>query len=351
MEGNAMIRFCFSSLYFLVLLIACSSSLPAQENDSRLESSAASDKADSQTVIVVLGALGDPEFESDFLETVDAWKTLASRQDWNLRLIGSEIQKNAAEGDETDKDALQKVLHEEAQKKLSRLWVVLIGHGTFANNEAKFNLVGPDLTPKELSKWLEPMGFGTQTIIINCASASAPFLTSLQSKNQIVVTSTKSGSEYNYARFGRFLAQAINDPQIDLDHDQEVSLLEAFLAGSNLTARFYKIDSRLATEHALLNDNGDKVGTTADFYRGVRPVKQAVDATIDGAIASKVIIFTSPDNTRFPQAEIARRDALEKQLELLRSNKLVLSNDEYLQQLEVIMLQLAELYEKVDLEK
>jgi hypothetical protein len=33
-------------------------------------------------------------------------------------------------------------------------------------------------------------------------------------------------------------------------------------------AEFYEADGRLATEHALLDDNGDSLGTPADFFRG-----------------------------------------------------------------------------------
>ena len=44
----------------------------------------------------------------------------------------------------------------------------------------------------------------------------------------------------------------------DLDKDDQVSLLEAFLTASVRTAEFYEETSRLATEHALIDDNGDR---------------------------------------------------------------------------------------------
>ncbi len=43
----------------------------------------------------------------------------------------------------------------------------------------------------------------------------------------------------------------------DLDKDGQVSLLEAFLIASRRTLEFYKVEGRIATEHALIDDNGD----------------------------------------------------------------------------------------------
>jgi len=56
-------------------------------------------------------------------------------------------------------------------------------------------------------------------------------------------------------------ADAINNPEADLDKDGQVSLLEAFLTASRQASEFYKINGRLVTEHALLDDNGDSFGT------------------------------------------------------------------------------------------
>ena len=104
---------------------------------------------------------------------------------------------------------------------------MLIGHGTFDGREAKFNLRGPDVTDVELADWLLP--FKRPVVVINCASASGPFINRLSGANRVVVTATKSGNEINFARFGQYIAEAIADPRADLDKDGQVSLLEAFL--------------------------------------------------------------------------------------------------------------------------
>ena len=104
--------------------------------------------------------------------------------------------------------------------------------------------------------------------MIDCASASAPFLNRLSGADRVVVTATRSGSEQNFARFGEYLAEAIADPRADLDKDGQVSLLEAYLIASSRTAEFYKSRSRLATEHALLDDNGDQPGHPRRLVQG-----------------------------------------------------------------------------------
>jgi len=130
-----------------------------------------------------------------------------------------------------------------------------------------------------------------------------------------------------------------------VDHDQEVSLLEAFLAASSQTDRFYREDARLATEHALLDDNGDRVGTGSDFYRGVRPAKEAESGKqIDGRAASRAILFSAPDAPKLTSEQLAERQRIEEQIDILRTRKSQLSEADYLDQLEVLCLELAKVY-------
>ena len=89
------------------------------------------------------------------------------------------------------------------------------------------SICGADLSDVELAEWLAPVK--RPVVVINCASASGPFLNRLSGNDRVVVTATKSGHETNFARFGQYLAEAIADPHADLDKDGQVSLLEAFL--------------------------------------------------------------------------------------------------------------------------
>src|ERR1019366_7106008 len=126
------------------------------------------------------------------------------------------------------------------------------GHST------KFNLRGPDISATDLAAALKPCL--RPLAVIDCASASGPFINALSGPNRVIITATRSGSEVNATRFGGYLAKAIADPAADLDKDGQTSLLEAFLLASRETQQFYREAGRLATEHALLDDNGDGLG-------------------------------------------------------------------------------------------
>jgi hypothetical protein len=226
---------------------------------------------------------------------------------------------------------------------LEPLWIVLIGHGTFDGKEARFNLRGPDVTASELAQWLAD--FRRPLAVINTASSSAPFINKLSGSNRVVITATRSGYEQNYAHFGEFMALAIADEQADLDKDGEVSLLEAFLTASRRTAEFYKEQGRLATEHALIDDNGDGLGTPADWFRGLRATKRARDSSsLDGLLAQEFHLVSNPEESRWTSEQRARRDSLERAVLLYRDRKTQLPEAEYYRHLEKLLLDLARFY-------
>ena len=125
----------------------------------------------------------------------------------------------------------------------------------------------------------------------------------------MVITATKSGYETNFARFGQYLAEAIADPHADLDKDGQVSLLEAFLTASSRVDEYYRTHSQLATEHALLDDNGDKLGTPPNWFHGVRATQRAKDgAALDGTRAHQLHLIPSDRERGIPVE--TRRDAI-----------------------------------------
>lgn len=139
------------------------------------------------------------------------------------------------------------------------LFVFLIGHGSFDGKESKFNLVGPDLSAAEYNTLLSSLPT-RRVVVFNMSSASGEFIKSLSARGRIVVTATKNGQETNATRFPGFFISALNATDADTDQDGHISVLEAFVYANRLTADFYKQAGRLATEHAMLDDNGDGVG-------------------------------------------------------------------------------------------
>jgi len=295
---------------------------------------------DRPQVLVVVGAPGTDEYARQFSEWAERWRAAAERGQAEFAAIGLD-----AEDGTNDREMLERRLAAMPLASPEPLWLVLIGHGTFDGKTAKFNLRGPDVTAVELAEWLRP--FERPLAIVNCASASGPFLNELSGPNRIIVTATKSGHEHNFAHFGDYISSAIADPAADLDKDEQTSLLEAFLAAAARTADFYKEDARLATEHALIDDNGDRLGTPADWFRGVRAVKTAKDgASPDGLRASQLQLVPSRSEQELPAKAKQRRDELEQQLAELRQRKSVLSEEEYYSQLEPLLIEIARVYEQ-----
>lgn len=296
-------------------------------------------KTDATTVIVVVGAAGEEEYGKVFSEEAARWEKVSEQAKAKHVTIGF-----ATTGPELDHAAVQHALEAEAKEGEGELWLVFIGHGTFDGKEAKFNLRGPDLGATELAQWLQP--FHRPLAIIDTSSASAPFLNKLAGPRRVVITATRSGFEQNYTRFGRFFSEAIGDPQGDLDKDGETSLLEAFLSASARLTEFYKTEGRLATEHPLIDDNGDGLGTPPDWFKGVRAIKKAQGgASADGPRAQQFVLLRSENEQKLSTAVRIQRDELEIALVKLRDTKANLPEDEYYRRLEELLLQIARLYE------
>lgn len=291
------------------------------------------------TVLVVVGAPGAPEFATNFVRQAGLWKTVCQLAGANLVTLGLDDS-----GATNDLERLRLTLDTEPKDGPAELWLLLIGHGTFDGREAKFNLRGPDLTATNLASWLK--AFHRPLAVINTASASAPFLTALSGTNRVVITATRSGNEQNFARFGQFFAEAIADPRSDLDQDGQTSLLEAFLTASARVAEFYKTENRLATEHALIDDNGDGLGTPAEWFRGTRATKKPKDGrSLDGLRANQFHLVRSAEEQRLSPATRARRDELELAVARLREARPTPTDHDYYRRLESLLLELARLYE------
>lgn len=294
---------------------------------------------DQAAVVIVVGAPGEPEFEANFVKQAGLWEKASGVAGARSVMVGG------SDGVQTnDFERLKQALEAEPKEGLGVLWLVLIGHGTFDGKEARFNLQGPDLTADDLSSWLKP--FRRPVAVINTASASAPFIGKTSGTNRVVIAATRSGNEQNFTRFGQYLSESITDPQADLDLDGQISLLEAFLTASRRVAEFYKVEGRLATEHALLDDNGDGLGTPADWFRGFRATKKPREnARVDGLLAHQFHLIRSPAEEKLAPDQRARRDALERAVILYRENKGKLPEDDYYRGLEKLLLDLARFYE------
>ncbi len=299
---------------------------------------------ENKHIVLIVGAPGEKKYGELFEKWAKRFQKHANDHKTPITTIGI----GKTETDTDDRKQIQQTLQKIAKSPPAELWVVMIGHGTFDGTSAKLNLRGPDCTAAQMNDWLNEIK--TKTVIVNCASTSGIFVNKLSAPQRIIITSTKSAYQYNFSRFGEYFSSAITDQSIDLDKDGGISLLEVFLAASKRTAEFYKSKSQLATEHALLDDNGDSVGTPADWFTGVRVTKKAKDPKIlpDGFRANQVFLIPNQRDSKLSAEAIKKRNELELQIEQLRAQKPQHTEDDYYAKLEPLMLELAKIYVSPD---
>ncbi len=216
------------------------------------------------------------------------------------------------------------------------VFILLIGHGSSRAGESRFNLPGPDMTAADFARALQ--GFPTQKLVlVNAASASGEFILALSGPNRAIVTATKSGFERNETLFGGFFVEAYAEGGADVNKDGRISVLEAFEYARREVARAYERENKLLTEHALLDDNGDGVGS-----REPDPTES------DGALARNLFLVGAREavaaaGTDDPElaALYSEKAELERRIAALRAQKDAMDPALYDQELETLLVELA----------
>jgi hypothetical protein len=212
--------------------------------------------------VIIQGAGGDGAYAKQFVKwTTELRGALIERFGFaedRVKLLIEKPGSTEAPATAEEVKRLFVTLRSELQKD-NTLFLFLIGHGSFDGKEAKFNLVGPDLSAVEYNSLLSSLPT-RRLVVLNMSSASGEFIKPLSAKGRIVITATRSGQEQNATRFAEYFVAALTADDGDTDQDGHVSVLEAFNYATRLTSEFYSRAGRLATEHALIEDNGDGVG-------------------------------------------------------------------------------------------
>ena len=220
-----------------------------------------------------------------------------------------------------------------------QITVFFVGHGTSDDQDAKFVIAGPDITGAKFADILE--GFPDQDLaVVNTTSSSHPFCSALSAPGRVIVCATRSAAERYDTIFARFLLAALERHAADRDKNRRVSLFETFLFVRQKVKAWYADQNRLPSEHPTLDDNGDgRLQTDPDPARN------------DGGLAQIAEIDTL--TTLLPQAIAAgpalsslrnltaRVRALERSIILLRHQKTEMSDRDYWQQMEPLLIDLA----------
>lgn len=284
--------------------------------------------------LVVAGASGEEKYAKLHREWVDKLVALlrdklgfdASRVTVLVEKPGpGEGAANAA----NVKAALEKIAP--LVKKDDVLFVMLIGHGSGAGAEAKFNLVGPDLTAAEWNALLKPAA--GRIAFVDASSASVGFLKTLAADDRVIITATNSPAQVYHPVFGQAFIEALAAGAADLDKDSRISMWEAFVYASRLVEQHYQRAGTLAPEHAVLEDTA--AGAGRDAKATTTAVTLSAMTYLDAPAAAK-----SADPA--VQALIDRREALTRQIDDLRRRQTSMPAAEFEAQFEKLALELAE---------
>jgi len=205
-----------------------------------------------------------------------------------------------------------------------RLALYLIGHGSYDGEQYKFNIPGPDITDGDLAEILGTLP-GRNHFVVNTSSASGAMLDKVETDNRILVTSTRNGNEKNATEFGDFFAAALTSDSADINKNNSISIQEAFDYAERQVASFFENQSKLATEHPQIR--GDNA---ASFN------------------LARVNVAETPDEDPRITQLLSQREALDAQIEELQLNRGRYTNAEYIQKLQALILESAEVGEQID---
>ena len=217
--------------------------------------------------------------------------------------------------------------------------LILIGHGSFDGAEYKFNLVGPDVTAREIAAMCDRI-VARRQLIVDTTSASGGAVVVLERPGRAVIAATKSGTEKNATVFARYWVEALEDPTADTDKSDSVSAMEAFRYAAKKTAAFYDSQKRLATEHAVFNDTG----------KG-EPVRESGNG--QGMLMSSFTLLRIGTNQQAAndpakRALLDRKDELEQRIDTLKYQKAAMDPQDYKKQLTDALVELAKVQEELD---
>jgi hypothetical protein len=297
--------------------------------------------AQNAHLAVIVGLAGDPEHGELFQKWGSSLVEAATKRygiprDHVVYLVDKPTGEASLVTGPSNRDGIVKAFESIAQKAAAEdvVFVMLIGHGTFDGRVAKFNLPGPDMTPADfqpLLKRLEPR----RVVLVNTASASGPFIEALSAPGRTIVTATRNGAERFATLFGGFFVDALTAEAADADKNKRVSVLEAFNYARGEVVKAYEREGIMLTEHALLDDSGDKEGSAQPTADGKEGRVAAVLAL--GSVGAGEPLPSDPKL----RAMYEERRTLERRVESLRLLKDSMDPQRYASELEKAVTELA----------
>ncbi len=308
--------------------------------------SAAPAHAQQTHLLVVTGLGGDPLYTEQFHAWATTLVTAATERYGlpaeNVTYLGERTALDPeAIADRSTRENVAAAIEAIADRAgpADHVAIVLFGHGSFTGS-ARINLPGRDPSAADFAPLLDRLGRRRVTFV-NTASASGPFLEALSGEGRVVMTATRNGRERNATIFGGYFVEAFaeGEQEADQDRNARVSMLEAFVYARRRVVAAFEAEGILLTEHALLDDNGDGVGTDApDPLSGDGMVARTAFLTAGEDLATARVAFPDDPELRPLYLERAEIEARVDDLRVLRGGA---DREQYEAELERLLIELA----------
>jgi hypothetical protein len=280
---------------------------------------AAGNAAAATQVLVIAGLGGEPQYQQRFIE----WSESVARA--SATATGDEKRVQRLSGKDARREAIRAALQDAAGKLGAgdQFVLVLLGHGSYDGSEYRYMIEGPDLTGTEMRELLDRIP--AQQLVVNATSTSGALAESWANARRVVITATRSGGERNATRFGGFWAQALVNEAADLDKDGNVTAQEAYDYTVRMVADSYKSDTAILTERARI------VGTEPSRFVVARLGAAALFASDAQLVALR-----------------AEQDRFGQQLAAIKARKAELAVDDYYNQIEPVLVEMARVGVRID---
>jgi hypothetical protein len=156
-------------------------------------------------------------------------------------------------------DNIRKVIESYASTigPADRFLLFYTGQANAVAGELRFNLPGPDIAQAELATWLHAVKSTRQLVVLDCPCAAGA-AKALARRGRVILCAAHEDQPYA-TRFGAHFVPALARAQADMNHDDRVSVLEAFTAAAREIEQWYQHGQLLQTETPCLEDDGDGV--------------------------------------------------------------------------------------------
>lgn len=268
-------------------------------------------------VLIVWGLSGDADHHKAFAQTVNTLVTgLANRCGVSTEsiqlLTGDEPQVDDSEMIRASQRATKEAVTEAVKSLRERagtddgVWVFVLGHTHYDGKVSWLNLPGPDMHHSEFAKLFEGMTAREQVFVLT-TSTSGSWIKALSAKNRVILSATDAAGETNETDFPHELARLmaasdLTTADLDADRDGQFSLFDLYITTVRNIAQAYFDGQMLATEHGLLDDDGDGRGTELQIdYLVVdlggrlqpnRPFQPPVMTKGDGVLAKTITLHS-----------------------------------------------------------